>query len=270
MDTPFEEFDVKHETTRKERSSTFMSGIHTIPKKIADIAQTQGVSEKFLDRGMPSGVINPSMFVHDRYLSMVDALQDALIITFFLVTLPLFPINLFTMIIFALILTYWFFHVAWWEKTKVWAFKGSSKKYLNHTTRVYWIVFCLLMLPSAVGLWYYIFQLGAELLTFSYINSAMAITNGIEKALADVFGNFDIVSSTLSKNPDHKITMSQSEYEHGFIIIASIFFVTTLISKFIFRIVYNKDKLENILNSQTELQYAGEAALDVIRKSRQK
>lgn len=266
MDTPYDEFDVKHETTRKEQSSTFMSSIHTIPKKIADIAQTQGVSEKFLENGMPSGVINPSMLAHDRYLSAVDAIQDALIISIMLLILPLFSVNAFTITIFTLIMSYWFFHVSWWEKTKVWALKGSSKKYIKNTTRVYWIVFLLLMLPSAVLLWYFVFVVGGQLVSFTYINSALSVTSGIEKALAEVFWNFDIVAKNLSKNPKHVIDMSSKEYENSFIAISSIFAVTTVVSKIMFSYLYKVDQIANANQSHNEMLYQGEAALETLKQ----
>ncbi len=267
METPYDEFDVKHEQSRKEPGSTIISGLHKIPKKIADISQTQGVSEKFLLNGQPSGVINPSMLAQDRYLSAVDATQDASIMTFLLVVFPLTSVNWLTIPIFAYVILYWFFHVSWWEKTRIWGVKGSAKKYVKHTTSVYWFVFFTLMIPASVGLWYFIFELSYELVSFSYINTVLSVTNGAEKALYEVFGNIDLVKSVLSPNPHHAIDMSSAAYEQSFILVSAIFFITTFGSKFLFRSMYKKETRENIELSQTEMQYSGEAALSKIKKA---
>lgn len=269
METPYDEmYDIKQETTRKEQTSTIMASLHTIPKKVADVAQAQGVTEKFLAQGMPSGVINPSLLAHDRYLSAVDAIQDSIILTLLFAFMPLLPFNWFTGVFMFFILAYWTFHLAWWEKTRTWAIKGSSKSYINNTYRVYWIMFFLLMLPTTMALFYFVFVLGGEMLTFSYINSALGIFNGAERSIAEVFGNNDFIKENLSLDPQHQIDMDRAAYEKYFIIIFSIFAATTIASKILFTSKYKVEKQNNADHSKEEMYYAGEHALNIIEQER--
>lgn len=269
METPYDEvLEVKHGTTRKEKQSTIMAMLHAIPKKIADVSQTQGVSEKFLENGLPSGVINPSMLSHDRFLSVMDAIQDAIIISILILLIPLFPLNGLTGTIFTIILLYWFFHIGWWEKTKIWSIKSAVKKYLASTYRFYWAVLYLLLFPIAYGMWYFVFQLSGEVVAFSYLNVALDVFAGAERAMADVFGNVELIKNNLSPQASYEIIISSSEYESAFIIVSAIFFTTTAGAKILFTIMYKKERLENEEFSSSEMQYRGENALDVIKKHR--
>lgn len=269
METPYDElYDVKKNSPRDEKHSHIMAFLHRVPKQIADTAQAQGVSEKFMENGLPSGVISPSMLVHDRYLSGMDAFQDAIWLTVFLVTLPFFSLNYITGGLFTLILLYWFFHVSWWEKTKIWAIKGSAKKYLTHTYRVYWIIFFLLMAPVAYMLWHFIFQLGIEKMSFSLVNDILHIIAGAEKAIHDVFGNIAFVRDNLSSNPNYMAHLDHQEYKARFIYVALIFFTITISSKIIFGRFYNNERAFNAEFSENEMRYSGEAALEKITKAR--
>jgi len=269
METPFDElYDVKQESTRKEKTSSVMASMHTIPKKIADVAQTQGVSEKFLEHGMPSGVINPSLLAHDRYLSAVDAIQDAILIGILLLIIPFFSLNWFTGTLYFIVLSYWFFHISWWEKTKVWALKGSSKRYIKNTYSVYWTLFFIIITPIAIALWYFIFQLGAQVIAFSYVDMVLSILSGMEKAIADVFGATEFVKNNFSANANYKVTIDAMEYERLFIVAAGIFFSITIVSKIFFGRMYKSEQDDNKELSQNEMLYSGEQALEAIKKAR--
>lgn len=269
METPYDEvYDVKHDTSRKERSSTFMAAIHGIPKKIADTAQTQGVSEKFLTNGIPSGVINPSMMAHDRYLSVMDAIQDSIILALIILIVPFLPMNTFFITILIIVCAYWVFHIAWWEKTKIWGTKASAKRYLKNTYVFYWVVLLLLLTPIAFGMWYFIIKLGIQSFSFGIINSILSVIAGSEKAIADVFGNIEFIKNNLDINANYFISISNDDYEGIFIIASSVFFILTIGSKLFFGFLYKSEQKENLEFSEDAMRYKGESALEIIKKSR--
>jgi len=269
METPYDElYDVKHQSPRDEKRSSLMAMIHKVPKQVADTAQTQGVSEKFMENGLPSGVISPSMLAHDRYLSIIDAVQDIILLSILFIMLPFFSLNIITGTIFFMILAYWFFHISWWEKTRVWGIKGSSKIYINHTYMVYWAVFLLAMLPFTAFAWYSVFRLGIDSAIYSFISIFGDLAAGAEKAIHDVFGNFEFVQNHFSANPHYEKNFSSSEYRMSFLIVFFSFFSVTILSKILFGRMYAKEKAFNIETSNAEMQYAGEQALDKILKAR--
>jgi len=269
LETQFDEvYDVKQDQSRKEKSSTLMAGLHQVPKKIADVAQAQGVSEKFLANGLPSGVINPSMLAHDRYLSVMDALQDAIIITLLILIYPLLPGGTVTNSTFFIFIIYWLFHIAWWEKTKIWGIKAAANRYIKNTYYFYWGALFLLTLPVATGMWYFIFKLGMQSSAFDVVNFLLSGVSRAEIAIADVFDHIEFIRENLSMKANYSVNPDTSHYEKYFIIGVVAFFVTTIVSKIAFSKLYSKEKQENINFSEEELQFVGETALHKIKQRR--
>lgn len=257
-------YDSKHETTRKEAKSTLMSNLHIVPKKISDVAQTQGVSEKFLSNGLPSGVINPSLLAHDRWLSSMDAIQDVIILTLIVTISPLLPLNWFTITCYILVSLYWIFHIGWWEKTRIWGIKSSAKRYLRNTYWFYWSVLLLFSTPVIYFLWYYIFLLSLESSAFGSVNWVLGIAAGAERAIADILSNVNFIANHFSKTAKYSIVMNETIYEGRFIISSSIVIGSTLLARIFFGRLYASEKRDNREFSEQEMLYTGESALNKI------
>ncbi len=261
QDTPFSEmYDVKKKEASGETVS-FLALIHKIPKQIADSAQTQGVSEKFLENGMPSGVLTPSQISHDRMLSVTDAIQDATIIGILLAFMPLFDYGLWMSIFAGLICLYWFFHVAWWEKSNAWNIKASVNRYIRNTYNYYWSTLIVATILVSLALWYLIFLAGAHLVAIQSTNIALEQASIIEKAFAGMFG-----PKWFSSDPQHFIEMKGIEYQIRFAVAYVIFIAVTYVSKTYFSKFYKHEKSLNEEHSEEEMLYTAESALRKLNK----
>lgn len=269
METPIDMYNSSdHEQSRKQVGPTIMARLHVVPKKVSDTAQTQGLSEKFLEQGQMSGFIHPSVLAHDRYLSIMDAVKDAIVITALLFFIPMFSLNWFTGTLAFLVIAYWFFHVAWWEKTQSWKIKASVIKYVNNTYTAYWVVFLFLMIPAGVMLWYSIFTMGVEVMAFKGVDFVLMLIGKAESALANVFGHIEFVRQNLSAQAHYAVSIDSVQYEKRFMIIGGIFIGLTVFAKLLFGHSYKNDCKFHARESEKELDYAGEAALRTIRGAR--
>lgn len=267
MDTPIDMYDNQGgDVSRKEKGHTLMSRIHTIPKKVADTAQTQGVSEKFLSQGLMSGFIHPSVLAHDRYLSIMDGIQDAIIISALLFFIPMFGINWFTILVYVVVVGYWAFHVSWWEKTQAWKIKNSVIKYVNNTYRAYWVAFLVFMVPASAFLWYAVFTLGIEAGAFKVVDFILMIIAKSEAAIADVFHNVAFINSNFSKHASYSVSINTMEYETRFMLVGGLFVGITILAKLFFGRMYRNERNFHANESEKELDYAGESALRAIRE----
>lgn len=256
QDTPFSDmYSVKKKEANAERIS-FLALLHKIPKQIADAGQTQGVSEKFLENGMPSGILTPSQISHDRMLSATDAVQDAFIIGILLAFLPLFEYGLWMSIFVLLLSVYWFFHVGWWEKGKAWDIKASVKRYLRNTYNYYWAVFSVLIVIVSVSMWYLIFWIGAHIIALRYANIGLDVVSGAERSFSSVFsqGWFD-------PRAQHSIDIKGNQYQARFAFAFAIFTMITVSARLYFVNFYKAERIINEEQSTQELSYTVESAL---------
>lgn len=256
QDTPFSEmYDVKKKEAGKE-VLPFIVLIHKVPKQVADAAQTQGVSEKFLENGMPSGILTPSQISHDRMLSVVDALQDAVVIGILLAFMPLFSYGTWMSITAFLMCLYWFFHVAWWEKGKAWDIKASVKRYLKNTYNYYWVIFTIAIIAVSFSVWYLIFLVGAQIMMIEYTNIALQQASIVEHAFADIFREMN-----LNPNAQYAIALKGDEYKMRFLVAYLIFIAVTVAAKIYFSKLYKREREINSQHSEEELYYTAESAL---------
>ena len=126
---------------RKEKRPLFFTIIHSIPKQISDTAQSIGINEKTRKNGLMSGVILPSQVAHDRWLSTYDAIFDATFIFLVFLAISCFPLNLISLIAFASIAVYMFFHIFWWENSIQWDFIETIIDYIKKTRKYYYATF---------------------------------------------------------------------------------------------------------------------------------
>lgn len=126
---------------RKEKRPLFFTIIHSIPKQISDTAQSIGINEKTRKNGLMSGVILPSQVAHDRWLSTYDAIFDATFIFLVFLAISCFPLNLISLIAFASIAVYMFFHIFWWENSIQWDFIETIIDYIKKTRNYYYATF---------------------------------------------------------------------------------------------------------------------------------
>lgn len=266
QDTPYTEmYDIKKEKASKETIS-FMALIHRVPKQVADSAQTQGVSEKFLESGMPSGVLTPSQIAHDRMLSIFDAFQDSVILAFWIAFLPLLEVSKFTIGLVLLILFYWLFHVAWWEKSKAWYIKMSVIRYIHNTYKYYWFVFFVSMSSVSAALWYFVYYLGSHMVAISYINKGLEFLSMTERAFADITRDSEKFAGYFDAQAQYHISMAAAEYQERFLLVAVVFIGLTLGAKLFFGSLYLKERKFNATAAESEMAYAGENALRRLRE----
>jgi len=263
METAFDDlYKTKKEETRKEKIPV-VSLLHQVPKQVADTAQAVGVSEKFLANGIPSGVLGPSQIAHDRYLAFMDGIQDAFWASLLLVMLPFVSLNLFTIPVYLAAVLYWTFHVYWWEKGKSWYLKTSTIRYINATYRSYWISFFLVSSLMMGGLIYVFVRTAIEMSVQSALNSFLDVVEGLEKALHASFPD-----APFSATPEYFVQITENAYDYRFFVGLSVFFIITLIIKFIFAKSAARERIINLETTDAELEYAGETALRNLRKFR--
>lgn len=261
METAFDDlYQTKKEETRKEKIP-FVSLIHQVPKQVADTAQAVGVSEKFLANGIPSGVLGPSQIAHDRYLSFMDGVQDAFWASLLLVIFPFVNFNLFTSPVYIAALLYWVLHIYWWEKTKAWYIKSSVIRYINNTYRVYYFSFFLSAAVLVGGLIYYFVNTAIEMKVQSFINGALDVAEGAERAL-----NASFPTAGFSPNPSYYVQIAENAYDNRFFASLGIFALVTIGFKALFALKARRERLENIGGAQDELEYRGEAAQRALRE----
>lgn len=261
MDTAFDDlYQTKKEETRKEKIP-LISLIHQVPKQVADTAQAVGVSEKFLANGIPSGVLGPSQIAHDRYLSFMDGVQDAFLVSLLLVLFPLVSFNLFTGPVYIVGLLYWVMHLYWWEKTRAWYIKTSVKRYINNTYRVYVWTLILASMALMGGLIYFFVTTAIEMKVQGFVNGALNIVEGAEKALHASFPN-----AGFAANPEYYVKIAEKAYDTRFYSGLGGFLLITLGFKVLFASKSRRERLENEGGTQEELDYRGESALRVIRE----
>lgn len=264
METAFDDLYMqKKEETRKEKIP-FVSLIHQVPKQIADTAQAVGVSEKFLANGIPSGVLGPSQIAHDRYLSFMDAVQDAFWVASLLVIFPFVSFNLFTGPVYIAAMLYWIVHVYWWEKGRAWYLKTSVIKYINTTYRVYWATFFLAASALIGGYIYYFVNTAIEKSVEKIINNGLHIVSGAEKALASSFPG-----KGFSATADYYVKIAEHAYDMRFLTGLGIFLLITVVVKFWFARINKRDRVLNSESTGAELEYAGETAQRALRELRE-
>lgn len=255
----------KKEPTRHEKIS-IMALIHKVPKQVADTAQTQGVSEKLLESGMPSGVITPSQLSHDRFLSVMDAFQDVLYISIFLTVIPLMSVNLFNITLITLFLLYWIFHIAWWQKAKVWYIKPSVIKYIKQTYNFYWITTITLAIGSLYLSFKYVIT-GTLAQTFIDLsNITLSMIARIEHALATFTEKKPELQGWLDPEAHYHLLITPESYINHYIMTIIFFILLTGVSKWLLAGMYNKERNYQIKSTQDELSYASDRALETLAK----
>lgn len=171
--------DKGKDTGRKEKRPLFLTEIHAIPKQVSDTAQSIGVNEKTRKNGLMSGVILPSQIAHDRWLSMYDALFDAIIIFVSFFIISSFSFNEFSFVALAAIFIYMLFHIYWWETPMEWDFIETINHYIVRTRKYYYgTFFVVYLLLSTVG-YYYVYKYDIR----GYIAKPIDIANTSTKSL---------------------------------------------------------------------------------------
>lgn len=128
---------------RQELLSRLFGNMHKVPKQIVDTCVSVGGNLKLIDNGLPAPVLLPSQKANDRILSISDALIDTIVITITITLLSLMQYNVFSIIIGFIALSYWFFHIAWWQEISEWFNIQYLKEYINFTYKFYFVFFVL-------------------------------------------------------------------------------------------------------------------------------
>lgn len=261
METAFDElYDTKKKNTRDE-SLPFFTFFHQIPKQVADTCQAVGVSEKFMAHGIPSGVLGPSQISHDRLLASQDAMVDSIYASVIIVILTFTGFNLIGIVVAAISMLYWFFHVGWWERTKTWYIKKAVIKYVNSTYNVYWAVFAVGIVGVLGTAEYFILSSDIDVKFESFVNSFLDVVSKGVIAFHSIFPDY------FDENAAYSIDIPESILEWRFSAIMALFILFTIMSKFFFQRLYGKERNDNIRDTEKEMQYTGQTAMDKLRNA---
>ncbi len=211
FDTTFED-SVTAANNERKRSETLpgIHKLHDIPKQVSDTVQSVGVNEKFMESGLPSGVLLPSQISHDRWLSIGDAFVDNLYIFFIASICVASGFNLVTGTILTIGFLYMLFHIVWWQKGIAWETSETVVEYLNQTRKYYWFFLYFFMIFVSIGGSYLFLKHDGP----KHVNNAITWLQGfIDKAIY-MYDNLNVKTNDLMTNITPKVTESEvSEFE---------------------------------------------------------
>lgn len=210
LDTTFQDTVSAASGNEPKRKETLpqIHKLHNVPKQVSDTAQSVGVNEKFMESGLPSGVLLPSQIAHDRWLAIIDALVDNIIIFIIAAIVVTGGFNYISYTVLTISIFYMWFHLVWWQKGIVWETSETVREYLSETKKYYFAFLYLFMGIVSIGGTYGFLNVNGPYYLNYILKGLKSMLDALVSSIKELFNTNEVL-----KNEFDKIKNDVSEFE---------------------------------------------------------